>query len=71
MEPIGYGTLWSKPEVDYLTNAPSVSAICLMFGERLYDDFREGMGVDMPIGVVDSSWGGTIIEAWSPPEVRS
>ena len=22
----------------------------------------------MPIGLIDSSWGGTIIEAWSPPE---
>ena len=22
----------------------------------------------MPIGLIDSSWGGTIVEAWSPPE---
>ena len=68
MEPIGYSTLWSKPEVNYLTNGASFSAICLMFGERLSDDFQE-VGVDMPIGLVGSSWGGTIIEAWTPPEV--
>ena len=41
-----------------------------MFGEQLSDDFQEALGAEMPIGLVDSSWGGTIIEAWSPPEVR-
>ena len=40
-----------------------------MFGQQLSDDFQEALGVEMPIGLVDSSWAGTIIEAWSPPEV--
>ena len=53
---------WVRPSVQYLT-APSFSAICLFYGEQLYDE------LEVPIGLIDSSWGGTIIEAWSPPEV--
>ena len=53
---------WVRPSVKYLT-APSFSAICLFYGEQLYDE------LEVPIGLIDSSWGGTIIEAWSPPEV--
>ena len=25
--------------------------------------------LEVPIGLIDSSWGGTIVEAWSPQEV--
>ena len=35
----------------------------LFFGQQLNDQ----LGV--PIGLIDSAWGGTIIEAWSPPQV--
>ena len=62
-EPLGFSTVWTKPDKDYLTSGASFSAICLMFGEQLHDDL-EGV----PIGLIDSSWGGTIVEAWSPPE---
>ena len=35
----------------------------MFFGEQLYDE------LDVPIGLVQTAWGGTIVEAWSPPEV--
>jgi len=63
-EPRGYSTQWSRPESDYLHHA-SFSAVCLFFGQQVQDD----LGGDIPFGLVDATWGGTIIEAWSPPEV--
>lgn len=36
-----------------------MSAVCWLFGRRLFDTLR------YPIGLVASSWGGTPIEAWS------
>jgi len=63
-EPLGYTALWMKPDVDYLTDGDSFSALCLLYGMTLADVFGE----DYPIGLIDVSWGGTIIEAWSPPE---
>ncbi|CAH1270682.1 SIAE [Branchiostoma lanceolatum] len=39
------------------------SAVCWFFGRDLYDS------IAVPIGLVVSAWGGTAIEAWSPPEV--
>ena len=53
---------WIRPSVEFLSGA-SFSSICLFFGQQLNDQ----LGV--PIGLIDSAWGGTIIEAWSPPEV--
>ncbi|XP_066926705.1 sialate O-acetylesterase-like [Clytia hemisphaerica] len=38
------------------------SALCWMYGRRLYDQYK------IPIGLVDSDWGGTCAEAWSSPE---
>nr|KAG5691595.1 hypothetical protein BaRGS_023723 [Batillaria attramentaria] len=38
------------------------SAVCWLFGQYLYDHLH------YPIGLVESSYGGTNIEAWSPPE---
>ena len=60
-EPLGYLTHWSKPELEFLSGQ-SFSAICLFFGEQIYDE------INVPIGLIDASWGGTFIEAWSPPE---
>lgn len=39
------------------------SAICWMFGRRLYEMHKH------PIGLISSSVGGTIIQAWSSPDV--
>ena len=60
-EPLGFSTHWAKPELEFLTSE-SFSAICLFFGEQIYDE------LNVPIGLIDASVGGTFIEAWSPPE---
>ncbi|PVD29018.1 hypothetical protein C0Q70_11615 [Pomacea canaliculata] len=39
-----------------------VSAVCWLFAEYLYPH------INRPIGLIESSYGGTPIEAWSPPE---
>jgi len=39
------------------------SAVCWLYGRMIH----EGLG-GRPIGLVQSSWGGTSIEWWSPPE---
>ncbi|XP_035679035.1 sialate O-acetylesterase-like [Branchiostoma floridae] len=39
------------------------SAVCWFFGRDLYDN------ITVPIGLVVSAYGGTCVEAWSPPEV--
>jgi len=70
-EPLGYTVLWKKPDADYLTDGDSFSALCLMYGmtiSSVFDDEDEDGVADWPIGLIDVSWGGTIIEAWSPPE---
>ena len=36
--------------------------MCWLFAEYLYNH------VNYPIGLVESSWGGTPVEVWSPPE---
>ncbi|KAK3097695.1 hypothetical protein FSP39_012205 [Pinctada imbricata] len=38
------------------------SAVCWMYGRMLYDSLQ------VPIGLISSSYGGTIIEAWSSPD---
>nr|XP_039256019.1 sialate O-acetylesterase-like [Styela clava] len=39
------------------------SAVCWLFGKYLYDELK------IPIGLVASTWGGTPVEPWAPPEV--
>lgn len=46
-------------------NGPSAvnfSAVGYFFGKRLHD------ALDVPIGLIDSSWGGTAAEGWTPPK---
>jgi sialate O-acetylesterase len=40
------------------------SAVCWLYGRMIH----EGLG-GRPIGLIHSSWGGTPIELWSPPQV--
>ena len=42
----------------------AASAVCWLFGRMI----NEELG-GRPIGLVHSSWGGTAIEYWTPPEV--
>ena len=61
-EALGFYNSWSAPRLEILGSGDSFSAVCLFFGEQLWEE----LGV--PIGLVESDWGGTIVEAWSPPE---
>ncbi|CAM9251474.1 unnamed protein product [Ectocarpus fasciculatus] len=42
------------------------SAICWFFGKNIFDSSLQR---SIPVGLVSDNWGGTIIEAWSPPSV--
>uniref|UniRef100_UPI00398E7912 sialate O-acetylesterase isoform X3 n=1 Tax=Pristiophorus japonicus TaxID=55135 RepID=UPI00398E7912 len=56
---------WSPPTAEILGkgNFTSFSAVCWLFGQYLYDQLQ------YPIGLVESCWGGTPIEAWSSKSV--
>ncbi|XP_033027909.1 sialate O-acetylesterase [Lacerta agilis] len=52
---------WSIPTAKNLGHGDFsyFSAVCWLFGRYLFEELR------YPIGLIDSSWGGTPIEAWS------
>ncbi|XP_066929967.1 sialate O-acetylesterase-like [Clytia hemisphaerica] len=54
---------WTKASRESVggPNFKYFSAVCWMFGRRLYDQYK------IPIGLIATSWGGTRIEAWSSP----
>ncbi|XP_014790821.1 sialate O-acetylesterase [Octopus bimaculoides] len=56
---------WSVASPEALASSAWMyfSAICWMYGRRLYEEHR------IPIGLVSSTYGGTPIEGWSSPEV--
>lgn len=43
------------------TNIPSFSAVAYFFGREIHKQ------LDVPVGLIASSWGGTRIEPWIPP----
>ncbi|XP_048239907.1 sialate O-acetylesterase-like [Haliotis rufescens] len=52
-------TKWQAPTIAGIS---SFSAVCWFFGEYLYTDRK------YPIGLIESNWGGTPIQAWSSPD---
>jgi len=42
---------------------PSFSAVCYFTGREIY----KALNRSVPIGLVEADWGGTRLEAWSPP----
>ncbi|KAK7474786.1 hypothetical protein BaRGS_00033967 [Batillaria attramentaria] len=55
---------WTLPNSTTVGAAPFTyfSAVCWLFGRRLYEE------LGYPIGLVDTTWGGTPVEAWSSPD---
>jgi len=41
------------------------SAVCWFTGKNIYDKYK------VPLGLISSNWGGTIIQAWSSPDANS
>jgi sialate O-acetylesterase len=61
-ELLGIALQWSVASNVSVANGAN-SAVCWLYGRMIH----EGLG-EIPIGLVHSSWGGTSIEWWSPPE---
>ncbi|GFO42736.1 sialate o-acetylesterase-like [Plakobranchus ocellatus] len=61
---IGVLEPWSKPSNASLGGKPwsYFSAVCWLFGKNIH----KTLGI--PIGLVDTNWGGTPVEAWSSPD---
>ena len=49
---------WSETTPETI---PNFSAVAYYFGRKLYKN------LDVPIGLINTSWGGTRIEPWTPP----
>jgi len=58
-------TPWSDPSNS--GNLGSMSAVCFLYARNVYDMMKE-RGESVPIGLIDSAWGGTRVEAWSTKE---
>ena len=50
--------------VSFVVNIASFSAVCWLFAKNVYNR------VQRPMGLIDSAWGGTRIEAWSSPDAN-
>lgn len=55
---------WSLPNATTVGKSPFnyFSAVCWLFGKLLYEQLQ------YPIGLIDTTWGGTPVEAWSSPD---
>jgi sialate O-acetylesterase len=62
-ELLGIGLNWSVASPTSVSSGYT-SAVCWLYGRMIH------MGLDdrRPIGLVHTSWGGTAIELWSPPQ---
>lgn len=50
---------WTKPTAGQIED---FSAVCFLFGRNLQSQ------LNVPIGLIETSWGGTPVEAWSSPD---
>lgn len=61
-----HGPQEDMPEVNWMTltkeNAPSFSALAYFFAKEMYQETK------VPVGIVNSSWGGSAVEAWMSEE---
>jgi len=57
--------LWSNPAGN---NLHSMSAVCFLFARNIQDMMASEGQDPIPMGMVDSDWGGTRVEAWSSTE---
>jgi len=62
-ELLSIGLKWSVAS-NTSVGSPFASAVCWLYGRMIHT----GLG-GRPIGLIHTSWGGTAIEYWSPPEV--
>jgi sialate O-acetylesterase len=62
-EPLSIGLKWSVAS-NISVGSGYTSAVCWLYGRMI----QEGLG-GRPIGLIHTSWGGTDIEYWTPPEV--
>ena len=62
-EVLTIGLSWSLPSPTTVGSGYA-SAVCWLYGRMIH----EGLG-GRPIGLIHTSWGGTDIEYWTPPEV--
>eukprot|EP00092_Neocalanus_flemingeri_P089593 GFUD01113369.1.p1 GENE.GFUD01113369.1~~GFUD01113369.1.p1 ORF type:complete len:167 (-),score=45.11 GFUD01113369.1:439-939(-) len=53
---------WSDPSSP---NLKSMSAVCFLFARNIQDMMTYEGDAIVPMGMVDSDWGGTPIESWS------
>ncbi|XP_013395194.1 sialate O-acetylesterase [Lingula anatina] len=56
--------VWSLAAKDTVGHQPwkYFSAVCWLYGRMLYDRLK------YPVGLIDTTWGGTPVEAWSSPD---
>ena len=57
-ENVDSSVVWTECSPETVTN---FSAVAYYFGKYLHKE------LDVPVGLINSSWGGTRIEAWTPP----
>ena len=54
---------WSTASADSV-GSQYTSAVCWLYGGMIQSELD-----GRPIGLVHTSWGGTAVELWSPPQV--